>query len=364
MERRKFLTLAGVAYATNLLSPFEAIAKPFNPQKLIRRNTFYTKGKFLYDSLGNKIILRGINLPLLDDWNFPQTDKLTELAKTGANAVRIQWYKNYGQVDRPNYSIADLDKFLTKCKANRIIPIVFLGDLTCKSDVNLLNSELIPWWTSQPVLSVLKKHQKYLIINLANELGVYRWSNNPTTALNSFKDAYKNAIAKIRQHLQVPIMIDAPDCGMSIEVFTKIGKELTNSDRSRNLLFSGHAYWAGYNGIPHLKTAIDANLPIVFGEIANKQDENINNSTSYCYYDLDGTGKNHAPQNNFTYQKLLPILKQQQIGWFAWSWWKDRCTERQMAENGDFSNLTPYGKDIVNNSVYGLKVTAKKSKAF
>jgi hypothetical protein len=111
----------------------------------LRRNktTFYTNGRHLYHPNGTKVILRGIDLPLLDDWGFPQSDKLTELEKTGANAVRIQWYANYGQADRPAYSLADLDNFLARCRTSRIIPMVFLSDLTCQSDPNLLNSQLI-----------------------------------------------------------------------------------------------------------------------------------------------------------------------------------------------------------------------------
>jgi mannan endo-1,4-beta-mannosidase len=361
MNRREFLTLAGISCTTNLSLSSQAVAKSYNLKK---RTTFYTKGRYLYDSLGNNIILRGINLPLLDDWNFPQSDKLAELEKTGANAVRIQWYKNYGQPSRPGYSIKDLDKFLTKCKMNRIIPILFLSDLTCNPDANLLNTQLISWWTSEPVLAVLKKHQKYLIINLANELGFYRWTNDSVRALNTFKNVYKTAITKIRQHLHLPIMIDAPDCGTSIEVFTEIGKELIDYDPDHNLLFSGHAYWAGYDGIPHLKTAINANLPIVFGEVANKQDEEIEGKTEYCYYDLDGGNKNHAPQNGFTYQAFLRLLKEEKIGWLGWCWWKDNCTNRQMSEKGNLSSLTPYGNDLVNNPIYGLKVTAKRSSAF
>ncbi|MFM6157339.1 MAG: cellulase family glycosylhydrolase, partial [Sphaerospermopsis kisseleviana] len=281
----------------------------------------------------------GVNLPLLDDWNFPRTDKLAELAKTGANAVRIQWYKNYGQSSRPGYSIKDLDNFLGKCKASQIIPILGLWDITCNSDVNLLNTRLIPWWTSDPVLNVLKKHQKYLIINLANELGFYRWTNNSTVALNNFKNSYKTATTKIRQHLHLPIMIDAPDCGTSIEVFPKIGKELIDHDPDHNLLFSGHSYWAAYDRIPSLKAAINANLPIVFGEVANKQDEENEGKTLYCYYDLDGSHQNHLPQNGFTYQAFLRLLKDKEIGWLAWCWWKDNCTNRQMSENGNFSSL-------------------------
>jgi mannan endo-1,4-beta-mannosidase len=35
-----------------------------------------------------------------------------------------------------------------------------------------------------------------------------------------------------------------------------------------------------------------------------------------------------------------------------------------MTEDGNFSGLTPYGNDLVNNLVYGLKATAQRSTAF
>jgi mannan endo-1,4-beta-mannosidase len=322
------------------------------------KHTFYTKGRHLYHPNGMKVILRGINLPLLDDWGFPQKDTLAELVKTGANAVRIQWYQNYGQT-RPAYSTADLDNFLFKCRANSIIPIICLWDLTCKDDPNLLDG-LMSWWTSNDVVAMLRKHQSYLIINLANELGNYRWINSDNIALNNFKNSYKRAIYKFRQAgLKIPIMIDAPDCGSSIEVFPKIGQELINTDPARNLLFSGHAYWAAYNGIPQIQAVIDANIPLLFGEIANKQTEG-NDPNTQCTYDLDGKSDARPAQNGFTYKNLLLLLKEKEIGWLAWSWWKDSCSKRQITNDGTFANLTLYGKDIVNNSIYGLKATAIK----
>src|SRR5690349_112657 len=41
----------------------------------LQRETFYTEGRHLYDPNGNKIVLRGINVPLLDDWEFPPNNK-------------------------------------------------------------------------------------------------------------------------------------------------------------------------------------------------------------------------------------------------------------------------------------------------
>src|SRR6187401_1045738 len=126
--------------------------------------TLRTSGSKILDVMGSRVTLRGVNLPLLDDWGFPGHDKLADLDSSKANCVRIQWYVDYGNPDRPPYSLADLDGFLSRCRTSRILPILGLWDLTCQSDVGRLNTELIPWWTDPDVVTVLNAHQDYLII--------------------------------------------------------------------------------------------------------------------------------------------------------------------------------------------------------
>lgn len=337
-----------------------------------KSDVFYVEGRYLYDNDRSKVILRGINLPLLDDWAFPGSDKLGELAKTGANAVRIQWYAQYPNPDRPPYTISDLDAFLEKCRTSGLIPIVDLHDCTCKDDPNLVNTQLIGWWTRPDVVCVLKRHQRYLIINLANELGAYRWQGSSTAALDNFKNAYKTAITSIRnQGLRMPIMIDAPDCGTSINAFTSIGQELIDHDPLHSILLSAHAYWGGdYDGTPEVVPAFNAKLPIVFGEIANKQFANGDE----CYYGLDGTNYKNAPPTGFRYQNLLILLTQYEIGWLAWAWYPDACEQRRMTPDGNYTGaidgsptgLTPYGEDLLHNGTYGLRLgyfSAKRTKS-
>jgi mannan endo-1,4-beta-mannosidase len=336
--------------------------------KQFPRQTFYTDGRHLHDPNGNKVILRGINLPLLDDWNFPQSNKLADLVQTGANTVRIQWYMDYGNPDRPAYTLTNLDAFLTQCKVNSIIPILGLWDVTCQADPKLVNTQLIPWWTSSEVVTLLNKHKQYLIINLANELGFVRWSDDPIAALTEFKNAYKSALTSIREHLHMPIIIDAPDCGTSIDPWIEIGRELIDSDPDRNLLLSVHSYWAAYDGMQYIDTIVNLNLPIVFGEVANKQDETIAGVTQFCFYDLDGLQQNQPPQFGFTYQNLLQILKTNEIGWLAWSWSPDSCASRNIGkydENSIYEGLNePFGDDIVNHPDYGLKNSAQRASIF
>ena len=161
-------------------------------------------------------------------------------------------------------------------------------------------------------------------------------------------------------------MIDAPDCGISIHAWTAIGQELIDHDPDHNLLLSVHAYWAGFDGRPHIQTAVDSNLPLVFGEIANKQFSDEGGVADECYYDLDGLGQGHAPSSSFTYQGLLQTLKTHEIGWLAWSWGPDKCAARNI---GQYNPIThqyeglnqPYGDDIVNNPDYGLKHNAVRT---
>jgi mannan endo-1,4-beta-mannosidase len=326
----------------------------------VLKANLYVSGRFLHDRHGNQVVLRGVDLPLLDDWSFPGSDSLSELAKTGANAVRIQWYMNYGDASRPAYSITDLGSFIDQCVAAQIVPIVMLADDTCQSDPTLVNTQMVPWWTSAAVAAVLKPRQEYLILNLANELGYYRWADDSAAALTAYGNAYKTAIASMRgAGYTLPLMIDAPDCGTTFDAFTTIGAQLVAADPLGNVLLSTHAYWAAYDGRPFVATAVAANLPVVFGEIANKQDETAaDGSTEYGYYDLDGSGQNHPTTTGYTYQAFLTTLLADQIGWLAWSWHPDACDARNMSSDGTFANLTAYGEDIVNNATYGLRATA------
>jgi hypothetical protein len=167
----------------------------------------------------------------------------------------------------------------------------------------------------------------------------------------------------------MPVMIDAPDCGTSIDAWITIGQALIDHDPDHNLLLSVHAYWADYDGIPHINNAINAQLPILFGEVANKQDETINGVTQFCFYDLDGLQQNHMPQFAFAYQSLLQILKTNEIGWLAWSWWPDSCSSRNIGKYSENSHQyeglsEPFGNDIVNHPDYGLKNSAERSSIF
>lgn len=311
----------------------------------------YTAGRYLYTRSGVKLILRGINLPLLDDWQFPPANYLSDIARTNANAVRFQWYVDYGQPARQAYSINDLDPLLLNCAQSGMVPIIMLADLTCAGDTSQLNDLIERFLAQTNVAAVLKKHSEYLIFNIANEVGQYHWSGNSEAVLDQYVSDYTSAIAKIRAAgLNIPLMVDAPDCGEALDVFLLVGEKLIAADPEHNLLLSAHAYWAGYDGMQYLQQCASASLPIVFGEISNRQDDN----PPTTYYSLDGSGAPIVPANGFTYQALLTQALHHEIGWLAWSWGPDDCADRLLCANGSFASLSAFGEDFLSNPAYGL----------
>lgn len=196
---------------------------------LAQKDSLYVQGNQLKNKCNESVILRGVNYSVLDDWSFPANlktggERLSEIVKSGANAVRIQWYENYNQTGRPAYTVADLDSLLTRCARYQMIPVIGLWDLTCSNDWPLFNQH-VNWWLQPSVVALLKKHRSYAILNITNEFGEYEWTDDTTTALYVFTTNYNKAVKKIRQAgISVPIMIDAPDCGQNGRITVEMWK--------------------------------------------------------------------------------------------------------------------------------------------
>jgi len=313
--------------------------------------TMYVQGNTLYDKCGSPVVLHGVNYPVLDDWSFPATSEVSaQIEQSGANAVRIQWYINYGQ-NRPAYALKDLDTVISRIARLDMIPIVELHDYTCQSGFGELAANVVPWYTQADMLALIDKHKAYLIINFANEYGAVNWAADPAAAQNSFQTAYGNAVNAMRTAgIDVPLMIDAPDCGTSSNRLLNVASALRAADPQDNLIFSVHAYWYGYANNDsltmrnHIQQMANSGSCFMLGEVANFQDDN----GTYCTYALN-------------YTSILRSAESFKVGWLIWSWYKDGCAARQMTTAGNFASLTPFGQNVIHNSVFGLKTVAQRS---
>lgn len=356
-----FLTLLAVALAMSTGCSHDN-NDPMNPPAAA---TITVSGKNLVLPGGQSFVLRGINYPIIDEglatlgtparYKF----KIDEAAKTGANAIRIQWYTNgthwlddAGEGGAPGtvdglLNNGTLSNIIGYCYEKGMIPILVVQNTVCKSDWNYFNTVALPWWKKPAVIDLINKHKKYLIANIACEFGEVEWAADPVAAKGVFKSNYIQAVQQLRNAgITIPLMIDAPDCGTSSSALTAVAKDILNADPSKNIIFSVHTYWANYaNTAAAVKTKLDeinnTGTCFVFGEVGNWQDGNV-----CCVYDISNL-----------YRIVLGEACNRGIGWLAWGYTQDCCKPREMTTNGEYSTLTPYGNDIVNNTTYGLRST-------
>ena len=230
----------------------------------VDRKTLFTIGRFLYTPCGELVVLRGINKMVI--WTYDlqvRHDSYAEIRKTGANCVRIVWLAN------PSDQVNDagpsgLDKNIQDCIDNKMIPMVELHDAT--GDWSGLQA-CVNYWISPEVLAVVKKHERYLLINIANECG------DETVTDNQFIAGYTSAVRQIRNAgIIAPLVIDATDWGKNFEQLRNTGATLINADPEHNLIFSVHMYWAIREGADasyiaqQVQAAVDVGLPFIVGE--------------------------------------------------------------------------------------------------
>ena len=322
-------------------------------------------GKTLKTANGTPLILKGINYPVLEDHGIDLNDaqtfksRIDEFIKTGSNTIRISWntngvhWRDLATSGTPGTLQSYIDsgklgELIDYCSSKGLYTILEIHDKTCENDWNYFNTKIMDFWKQTAIKNLVNARQDRVIINLANEFAFdsNHWSGSGNTA--AIASNYSAAVSALRTAgYKVPIMIDAPNCGTASTTINSIASSIYNADNLKNIIFSVHTYWSGY---AETNAAIDAkmleikNSPYYFflGEIANKQDQNA------CG-DLDIAN---------IYKRVLTKACEYGIGWLAWSYYYD-CGggPRNVTNNGLYSGLTPYGDDIVNNSVYGLKST-------
>lgn len=312
---------------------------PAEPEPQTSRETMYVSGRNLYSPTGEKVVLRGVNE--MFTWTPSRQDRaraIREIGKSGANCVRIVWLTSD--------SAEDLDQILTKCLEHNMIPMPELHDATGNfSKVG----ELVDYWTRSDVVEVLKKHEKWLLLNIANEAGGIGVPDS------TFVDTYKDAITRIRgTGIQAPLVIDATAFGQNYQQLFRNWRGLVNHDPESSLMFSVHTYWSGtiwelediYEEI--VQEVINNNIPLIFGE-----------GPTPTAFDCDVVSP---------YQYALRRLQEEEIGWLAWSWGLTKnndCGSRggrnqfDITTDGNYGNWnTRYARELMADDPNSLRNTS------
>jgi mannan endo-1,4-beta-mannosidase len=246
----------------------------------------YTKGSDLYASCGEKVLLRGVNQ--MSVWTDATGSSYPAIASFGTNAIRIVYVETG--------TATGLDVLLTKAEENKMIPMPELHDATGKFDEV---AKAVTWWTQASVVSVIKKHEKWMLLNIANEAG------DSSVSDATFQSSYTSAIESLRSAgITVPIVIDATGWGQKVEQLLTAAPALLAADPQKNVIFSWHEYTGGASEKTRITASLEKSkqlgIVLVNGEFAS-------GGASTCTEDIP-------------YQFLMAEAERVGTGWLAWSW--------------------------------------------
>jgi len=295
---------------------------------------FTVNGSVLKDANGNAFIARGVNKP--HAWFDTEAyNVLANLAARKTNLVRAVWSMS-GTASR-------LDQILTAIEMQKMVSIVELHDGTGSNSTAVLQN-MADYWARSDVAYVLKKHERTIMINIANE-----WGDHSMTALQ-WRDAYKQPITTIRNAgLTTTLVIDNPNWGGNPNGALLYGRDLINHDPQHNLLFSVHAYSSFnnsndiYNMMYNYKSN---NLALLIGEFGYNYNNGNNNLNS----------KVDAPL-------LMQYAQQFGVGYVAWSTAGNDAANAWLDLMTNWSGTTSWGNTVFYGQ-YGISNTATRASIY
>ena len=273
--------------------------------------TMRVEGRHLHTAAGERVVLRGVNEMFSVSKDPTGSWVMAEIAKTGANTVRI-----FTLTDFP---ASDLDKAISNAIANGMIPIPECHNATGKWE---RLPDCVAYWTRPEIARVLKRHRRWVLLNIANEAGA-------EVSREAFVQGYRSAISQIRAAgIDVPLVIDGAGWGQEYRILLDSWDELNAQDPQKKVIVSAHSYWIGTEAErkQHYNYIIDkvtrANIPFILGE-----------GPTPSGYDCTAS----------PYEWALTELARAEIGWLAWSW--------GLVPNGDCREANRY--DMTNGGIFG-----------
>jgi hypothetical protein len=306
---------------------------PYSQKAAAATTGFHVNGSILYDGNNKPFVMRGINHAYT--WYKGQESvAIPAIAKTGANTIRIvladgdQWTKD---------DLASIKNLINLCEKNKLVAILEVHDGTGSDDINRLNNAANFWIEMK---SALIGKENTVILNIANE-----WYG--TWSSSGWANGYKQVIPKLRDSgIKNTLMVDCAGWGQYPASISDYGKDVFNSDKQKNTMFSIHMYeYAGGNA----------------STVKNNIDSVLNKGLALCIGEF---GIRHT-NGDVDEATIMSYCTQKSVGYLAWSWYGNNSDLSFLDLSKDMkgTSYTEAGNIII-NGVNGIKATSKICSVF
>lgn len=317
------------------VSSVEVLVLPAMPDN--SSHGIHVSGTQVLESNNNELVMRGINVA--HAWYADKTpSSLREIAKTGANTVRIvlasgqRWSKT---------TEATVRNLIAQAKANKLIAILEVHDTTGYGEQSgaATLTQAVNYWKS--IKGALIGQEDYVIIDIGNE--PFGNGQDASAWINGHIDAIKSLRSVGFKHA---LMVDAANWGQDWQnIMRDNAPNVLAADPLKNVIFSVHMYQVYGNASiisRYMSTFVQNNLALVVGEFAaDHQGENVDEDSIMSY----------ANQYGYGY-----------LGW-SWSGNSAGLESLDIANNFNGNSLSSWGEKLI-NSANGIKMTSSPATIF
>jgi mannan endo-1,4-beta-mannosidase len=285
----------------------------------------HTDGNALYDTCGNKLIVRGVEqvfgqgIAVGGSW----LSLVDEIGKTGTNAVRL--LPNMSQL-----SVADLDSIL-----GRVTSLGMVFNVTASAT----GAAYQAWYAQPDVKAVLLKYEPWLMIDAFNEPNYddpTRWLSDATTAVAALRAA----------GYRVPLNVISNQYGRDLPTALAHGQEVFDSDPLKNTIIGWQAYW-GDSGWYQQQYGMTLA-------------EGVQRTAQAAFPMQIGIDYYSDPGEKMDYATTMQAAQENEVGWLWWDFYNPFGRTNNLSADGTVANLTSFGKVVVSTDANSIQNTAKK----
>jgi hypothetical protein len=282
-------------------------------------------GRHLYDTCGKELVVRGIEevLGFGFEVNGSLPNVVDEIAKTGANAVRIL-------PDITQLSTSDVDAVVGRAVQNGLVVYISPGDRT--------------WFGRSEVKTLVDKYEPYILLDAFQEPDyddAARWESDA-----------KAAVELVRSYgYRVPLVTITNQGGRDVVAALHQGANVVAADPLGNTIIGWQAYWGSSNWYQQK-----------YGMSLQEAMKQIDGAPFAIQMGLDDVTDQVNGVETLDYGSLMNDAKSYGIGWLWWDWrliGDDRTND--LSKDGTYANLSSLGSDVVSGQAAGIAKSSVKA---